>query len=107
MTATINPPTTASGIWFFRRNLVCFTANIPSANATQAIIAQKNAFLVAEESVEFKTIFRKKLGAGLFGGEGFILQKFQGEGLVFLEIDGEVLEYTLEPGEKMLIDQGT
>ncbi|MCQ2977884.1 MAG: TIGR00266 family protein [archaeon] len=75
-------------------------------DGSQTIIAQKNAFLVAEESVEFKTIFRKKLGAGLFGGEGFILQKFQGEGLVFLEIDGEVLEYTLEPGEKMLIDQG-
>lgn len=75
-------------------------------DGTQTIIAQKNAFLASENSVEFNTIFRKKLGAGIFGGEGFILQKFHGEGMVFLEIDGEVLEYTLEPGEKMIIDQG-
>lgn len=75
-------------------------------DGTKSIVAEKNAFLVAEEGVDFEMVFRKKLGAGLFGGEGFILQKFSGNGLVFLEIDGEVLEYTLEPGEKMVIEQG-
>ena len=50
--------------------------------------------------------FRKNLSTGLFGGEGFILQKFTGTGMLFLEIDGEVLEYDLQPGEKLVIDQG-
>ena len=50
--------------------------------------------------------FRGKLGAGIFGGEGFILQKFTGNGIVFLEIDGEVIEYDLQPGEKLLADPG-
>lgn len=50
--------------------------------------------------------FRKKLGSGIFGGEGFILQKFSGSGIVFLEIDGDVIEYDLQPGEKLLIDPG-
>ena len=75
-------------------------------DGTNTIIGAKNAFLVSEESVNFETVFRKKLGAGLFGGEGFILQKFTGKGLVFLEVDGEVLEYNLEPGEKMFIEAG-
>ena len=50
--------------------------------------------------------FKKKLGAGLFGGEGFILQKFSGKGMVFLEIDGDVIEKTLAPGETLLVDNG-
>ena len=51
-------------------------------------------------------LLQKSLGAGLFGGEGFILQKFTGTGIVFLEIDGEVIEYDLQPGEKLLYDPG-
>lgn len=70
------------------------------------IIGQKNAFLAAEESVDVDIYFKKKLGAGLFGGEGFILQKFSGNGMVFLEIDGEVIEKDLAPGEKILLDPG-
>lgn len=50
--------------------------------------------------------FKKRLGAGLFGGEGFILQKFSGEGMLFIEIDGEVIEHDLQPGEKILVNQG-
>ena len=75
-------------------------------NGSNTIIGQKNAFLAAEESVDVDIHFKKKLGAGLFGGEGFILQKFSGNGLVFLEIDGEVIEKELQPGEKMLVDPG-
>lgn len=72
----------------------------------ESIICQKDSFLVAERSVELKTFFKKKLGAGLFGGEGFILQKLTGPGLIFLEIDGSVQEYTLGNGEELLVDTG-
>ncbi|MBQ9026887.1 MAG: TIGR00266 family protein [Methanobrevibacter sp.] len=75
-------------------------------DGTNSIIGQKSSFLAAEESVEIDMYFRKKLGAGLFGGEGFVLQKFSGNGIAFLEIDGEAIEYDLHPGEKLLIDQG-
>ena len=57
----------------------------------EAIIAQKKAFLCAESSVDISMHFRKKLGAGFFGGEGFIMQKITGPGKVFLEIDGELV----------------
>jgi uncharacterized protein (AIM24 family) len=50
--------------------------------------------------------FRKKLGTGLFGGEGFVLQKVTGPGLVFLEVAGEVREYELQPGQVMKVDPG-
>ena len=75
-------------------------------DGTSTIIGQKNAFLAAEKSVEVDIYLRKKLGAGFFGGEGFIMQKFSGNGIVFLEIDGEVIEYDLKPGEKLLADPG-
>ena len=75
-------------------------------NGSNTIIGQKNAFLAAEESVDVDIYFKKKLGAGLFGGEGFVLQKFSGNGIVFLEIDGEVIEKDLQPGEKLLVDPG-
>ena len=70
------------------------------------IIGQKNAFLAAEDSVDVDIFFKKKLGAGLFGGEGFVLQKFSGNGMLFIEIDGEVIEKELQPGEKLLLDPG-
>lgn len=74
--------------------------------AGESIIAQKDAFMVAEEGVSLEMHFRKKLGAGLFGGEGFILQKLTGPGLVFVEIAGEVREYTLTEGQTMRVDPG-
>ncbi|MDR2938711.1 MAG: TIGR00266 family protein [Clostridiales bacterium] len=70
------------------------------------IIAQKSSMLVMEENVDIKTHFRKKIGAGFFGGEGFILQRFSGNGMAFLEIDGEIQEYNLSSGEELVIDQG-
>lgn len=69
-------------------------------------IIQKTAFLAAENSVELTTFFRKKLGAGFFGGEGFILQKVHGPGVAFLEIDGDIVEKDLAPGEIIKVDQG-
>lgn len=75
-------------------------------NGTNTIIGEKNAFLAAEDSIDIDIYFKKKLGAGLFGGEGFILQKFTGTGILFLEIDGEVVEHDLQPGEKLLVNEG-
>lgn len=74
-------------------------------DGTNTIIAQKRAFLVGTAGVDLSVSFTRKFGAGLFGGEGFILQKLAGVGTAFLEIDGDVIEYTLAAGEKMIIDQ--
>ena len=70
------------------------------------MVVQKSGFLASEESVELSIHFKKKFGAGLFGGEGFIMQKLSGSGTVFLELDGSVLEYELKAGEQMLISTG-
>lgn len=69
-------------------------------------ICQKDAFMVAQDSVALEIHFRKKLGTGLFGGEGFILQKITGPGMAWVEIAGEVREYDLQAGEKMKVDPG-
>lgn len=72
----------------------------------ETIIAQKRAFLCSDSTVDIKMQFRKKLGAGFFGGEGFIMQKITGPGKVFLEIDGAVVKKELAAGEKMKVDNG-
>lgn len=72
----------------------------------QEIIAQKSAFLASSAGVELSVFFQKKFGAGLFGGEGFIMQRLSGNGLVFLEFDGYVKEYELAPGQQLVIDTG-
>ena len=70
------------------------------------IIVQKRSFLASTPGVTVEIFFNKKLGAGLFGGEGFIMQRLSGEGLVFVEIDGDVFETTLGPGEQLIADTG-
>jgi len=70
------------------------------------IIAQKNAFLACTQDIDIDMHFNKKIGAGLFTGEGFILERFSGEGEVFIEVDGKSYEYDLAPGEQLLIDYG-
>src|SRR5690606_20939086 len=59
-----------------------------------------------EESVSLEVYFKKKFAAGLFGGEGFILQKITGPGIVFLEMDGYIEEYDLSSGETVKVDTG-
>lgn len=71
-----------------------------------AIIAQKSAFLCAQPSVTLSAFVTRSLGAGLFGGEGFILQRLTGFGRVFLEIDGSMVERTLAPGQVLKVDTG-
>ena len=72
----------------------------------RGLIVQKRAFLAREQDVEMKVFFQKKIGAGFFGGEGFIMQQFKGNGHVFLEIDGSLCEYNLKPGESLILDTG-
>lgn len=72
----------------------------------QNMIVQKSAFLAAQPGVELSIHFSRKIGVGLFGGEGFIMQKLSGNGLAFIEIDGELIEYTLQPGQSIVVDTG-
>lgn len=92
--------------------MIAFPSSFPGKivplelQAGQSVIAQKHSFLAAENSVKLEMHFRKKLGAGLFGGEGFILQKITGPGIAFCEFDGEVIEYNLAPGQVLKVDTG-
>lgn len=92
--------------------LITFTPEAPGTimpielQAGESRICQKDAFMVAESSVQLEVHFRKKLGAGIFGGEGFILQKLTGPGTAWAEIAGELRSYTLKPGQTMRIDPG-
>lgn len=69
-------------------------------------LCQKDAFLCAAQGIEVNVAFTKRIGAGLFGGEGFILQKLEGNGLAFVHIGGTVIEKDLAPGEKIRVDTG-
>ena len=92
--------------------LITFTPEVPgkviaiNLEPGQSMICQKDSFMCAEQKVKLEMHFRKKLGAGLFGGEGFILQKITGPGTAFVEIPGEVREIQLAPGERIMIDPG-
>ncbi len=92
--------------------MIAFASSFPGSIRALEIgpgnnmIVQKSAFLASEASVELSLHFQKKLGAGLFGGEGFIMQKLSGHGIAFIEIDGYAMEYTLQSGQQMVIDTG-
>ncbi len=94
------------------KGFVSFASDFPgkivpvSLAQGQEMICQKQAFLCAEKSVGLDIHFRRKLGAGLFGGEGFILQKLTGPGVAFVCLDGEIVEYTLAPGQTLKVDTG-
>jgi uncharacterized protein (TIGR00266 family) len=70
------------------------------------IIAQKDAFLCAAKGVSLGIQFQRKLGTGIFGGEGFIMQKIEGDGMAFLHAGGYIVEKTLQPGEILKVDTG-
>ena len=72
----------------------------------ESVICQRDAFMAAMEGVELKMELVKRLGAGLFGGEGFFLQRLTGPGKVFLEAAGEITEYTLKEGQSLKVDTG-
>lgn len=70
------------------------------------LICQKDAFLCAAKGVSLGIAFQQRLGAGFFGGEGFILQKLEGDGMVFFHAGGTIAEKTLAPGESLRVDTG-
>jgi uncharacterized protein (TIGR00266 family) len=74
--------------------------------AGESLICRKETFLCAEKSVALEIAWQRRLGAGVFGGEGFILQKVTGPGTVWLDLSGEVVERSLAPGERLLVHAG-
>ena len=92
--------------------MIAFTSSFPGEIKVlniapgQEMIVQKSAFLAAEAGVELSIHFQKRLGAGFFGGEGFIMQRLSGYGTAFVEIDGDLMEYNLKPGQKIVVDTG-
>jgi len=92
--------------------MIAFASSFPGSilpyqvTPGNGIIVQKRGFLAMEKGLELSMYFQKKIGKGLFGGEGFIMQKVTGNGLVFLEIDGYCKQYDLKPGQSILVDTG-
>lgn len=70
------------------------------------IICQKDAFLCAAKGVSIGIEFQRKLGTGLFGGEGFIMQKLEGDGMAFCHAGGHIIKKTVKPGEMLRVDTG-
>ncbi len=94
------------------QGLIAFASSFPGSimpveiTPGNDLIVQKTGFLASERSVELSVFLRKKFGSGLFGGEGFIMQRLSGYGMAFLEIDGAAIEYELQPGQQIIVDTG-
>ena len=92
--------------------MIAFASSFPGSiraveiTPDRPVVVQKSGFLASEQGVELSIFFQKKGMAGFFGGEGFIMQKLSGHGTAFLEIDGSVVEYTLAPGQQIIVDTG-
>ncbi len=92
--------------------MIAFASSFPGSirpfeiGSGQEMIFQKSAFLASEGGIELSLHFRKKIASGLFGGEGFIMQRVSGQGTVFAEFDGHVIEYELQPGQQIVVDTG-
>ena len=92
--------------------MIAFASSFPGAIRAveiapgKELIVQKRSFLASEKTVELSVHFQKKIGSGLFGGEGFIMQRLSGQGVAFIEIDGHAVEYDLAPGQQIVVDTG-
>ena len=92
--------------------LIAFASSFPGSivpfeiGPGKEMIFQKRAFLAGEMGVKLSVHLNKKVGAGLFGGEGFILQRVSGNGIAFAEFDGHVVQYDLQPGQTIVVDTG-
>ena len=91
---------------------IAFASSFPGSikafeiSPSNEIVLQKSAFLAAENGVSLSVFFNKKIAGGLFGGEGFIMQKLSGYGTAFAEFDGHVVKYTLAENQKIVVDTG-
>ncbi|MBR3787120.1 MAG: TIGR00266 family protein [Firmicutes bacterium] len=92
--------------------LIAFASSFPGAikafeiSPGNEIICQKGVFLAGESGVQLSVHINQKLGAGFFGGEGFIMQRISGNGIMFGEFDGHLVEYELKPGQQIVVDTG-
>lgn len=92
--------------------MIAFASSFPGSiraievTPDKPVVLQKSAFLAATSGVEMSVFFQKKIGAAMFGGEGFLMQKVEGSGLVFAEIDGSAVEYELKAGQRLIVDTG-
>lgn len=92
--------------------MIAFASSFPGSveafqiGPGQEMILQKSAFLAGEAGVDLSVFFNKKFSSGLFGGEGFIMQKVSGNGMVFVEFDGHVVNYELQAGQQIVVDTG-
>ncbi|MCI8283662.1 MAG: TIGR00266 family protein [Firmicutes bacterium] len=92
--------------------MIAFASSFPGSikafviSPGNEMIFQKSAFLASEAGVELSIHFNKKFSSGLFGGEGFILQRLSGNGIAFAEFDGHVVEYNLKQGQQIIVDTG-
>lgn len=92
--------------------MIAFASSFPGSiipyqiTPGRGLIVQKRGFLAMEKGLDISIHLQQNLGRGLFGGEGFIMQKISGTGLVFLEIDGHCKEYDLKIGESIVVDTG-
>ena len=79
---------------------------LPIDLTQQTVLCQRDAYLCSAQGIEVSVAFTKRLGAGFFGGEGFILQKLSGDGLAFIHAGGHIVERDLAPGETLRVDTG-
>lgn len=92
--------------------LIAFASSFPGAikafeiSPGNELICQKGVFLAGEAGVQLSVHINQKLGAGFFGGEGFIMQRISGNGIMFGEFDGHLVEYELKPGQQIVVDTG-
>lgn len=92
--------------------MIAFASSFPGSiraveiSPSRPVVVQKAGFLASESEVELSIFFQKKMSSGLFGGEGFIMQRLSGSGTAFLEIDGSAVEYELAPGQSLVVDTG-
>lgn len=92
--------------------MIAFASSFPGSikavtiTPQEPLIVQKSAFLASESSVQLSLHLQKKIGAGLFGGEGFVMQRLSGNGTAFIEIDGYAVEYSLAAGQSIIVDTG-
>ena len=92
--------------------MIAFASSFPGSiipvevTPGNGIIVQKRGFLAMEKGLNLSVYLQERIGTGLFGGEGFIMQKITGNGLVFVEIDGHCKEYELGAGETLIVDTG-
>lgn len=90
--------------------LIAFASSFPGSvrafeiSPDNEMIFQKRSFLASETGVTLSNFFNKRFGSGMFGGEGFIMQKLSGSGIAFAEFDGHVVEYELKEGQSIIID---